>query len=185
MFLTIYRGHDGEGEGQVVTNFTGRVLGCQFTTDDKGELDCAPEQELLKRQIATPVFQKPCNRILYDAGCTVNRFAFSVTGVLASVSADGITIAAPEFADKPDGWFNTGFIEVGDQLRMIVSHVGDTLTLMNALNGLAPGASVAAFAGCDRTYGGTNGCATKFDNGVNFFGYEWIPTKNPFSSGVN
>jgi len=60
---------------------------------------------------------------------------------------------------------------------MILNHVGDTLTLLTAMAGLAVGQSVTAFAGCKRTL---LDCDTKFNNLPFFFGFEWIPAKNPF-----
>lgn len=185
VFLTIFRGHDGEPESETVVNFTGRVQSAQFTTADKCDLDCAPEQELLQREIAAPCFQRPCNRVLFDEGCTVDRELWRLAAILTDVSADGLTLKAAEFASKPDGWWTTGYIEKDSSRRMVVAHVGDTVTLMNAQNGLGVGQAVSIFPGCDRTYDGAQGCQAKFANGANFMGWQWIPTKNPFSSGVN
>lgn len=185
LYVTVFRNHDGEAESETVVAFTGRVQSGQFTTNDRCEMDCAPESEQLKRRVAAASFQKPCNHILFDEGCTVDKALFRSAAVLTSVSADGITIKSAVFASKPDGWWATGYIEVGADRRMVVSHAGDTLVLMNPLNGLAVGSDLFVYAGCDRTYDGANGCQSKFANGVNFMGWQWIPTKNPFSSGVN
>ena len=179
LYLTILRGHDGDDQMMVV--FTGRVQSCKFMPDDTCELDCAPESELLKREIATALFQRPCNRALFDDGCGVNKETYRKSGAIAEVSADGLTIAADFFAAMPNDWFATGYIEQAAHKRMIVSHTGNTVTLMNAMPGLFAGMEINAYPGCDRTHGG---CVSKFDNGTNFLGYQWIPNKNPFSSGV-
>lgn len=179
--IIIYRGHEGEAESEMQVFFTGRAKVGQFTTSDTCELDCAPDMEVLKRSIATQVFQKPCNRILFDEGCGVVQQLYRITAHVASVSADGLTVKAPEFATKEDGWFATGYIEAGTDRRMIISHTGDTIVLMNALNGLFPGQSIFAYAGCDRTY---ETCQARFHNGEAFMGWEWIPAQNPFSSGA-
>lgn len=179
--LVIYRGHDGEPESEMKVAFTGRVLMGRFTTDDTCELDCAPDTEILKRNIATACFQRPCNRILFDAGCGLVNSDWRVSGTVQAISADGLTITIASCATKPDGWFNTGYLERGVDRRMIVSHTGSQITLIHPMQGLAGAAAVFVYAGCDHTY---SGCTTKFNNGVNFMGWEWIPSKNPFSSGL-
>lgn len=182
--LVIFRGHDGELESEMKVAFTGRVLNGRFTVNDECELDCAPDSEILKRNIATACFQRQCNRILFNAGCGLSNAFWRVTGTVSDVSADGITVTIPECATKPDGWFAAGHIERGAAQRMVITHSGAVITLINPINGLEAGDSVNVYAGCDRTYSGPNGCTTKFDNGVNFMGWEWIPAKNPFSSGL-
>lgn len=182
--LVIYRGHDGEPESEIKVAFTGRVLLGQFSTDDRCELDCAPDTEILKRNIATACFQRPCNRILFDTGCGLSNAFWRVAGTVQAISEDGLTITIAECATKANGWFNAGHLERGVDRRMILSHAGNQLTLINPMNGLAEGDTVFAYAGCDHTYAGPNGCTTKFNNGVNFMGWEWIPARNPFSSGL-
>jgi len=179
MFLTIFRGHDGDNE--IVTVFTGRVQSCRFTTDDTCELDCAPESELLKREIATTVFQRSCNHVLFDAGCRLDKETYKLSGKVSVTSSDGLSLFAGFFASRPDGWWTTGYIEFGAHKRMIVDHTSTQVVLMHAFPGFEDGMTVIAYPGCDRTYGG---CVSKFNNGVNFLGYQWIPNKNPFSSGL-
>jgi hypothetical protein len=82
------------------------------------------------------------------------------------------------FATKPNGWFNAGYIEKGTERRMIINHAGDTLTLLNPMAGLAVGDAITAYAGCKRDY---SDCVSKFNNGERFFGFEWIPARNPFN----
>lgn len=182
--LVIYRGHDGEAESEMKVAFTGRVLAGHFTTDDTCELDCAPDTEILKRNLATACFQRPCNRVLYDAGCGVPASLWKVTGAVEAVSPDGLTVTIDACAAKADAWFAAGYLEKGTERRMVLTHAGNVLTLITPLHGLTVGDVVNVYAGCDHTYGGENGCTPKFANGTQFMGWEWIPGKNPFSSGV-
>lgn len=172
--LVIFRGHEGEPDSEVVVHFTGSVT--QATFGEACELNCVPERYALKKRVPGPKYQKPCNHILYDAGCQVDRNLFKLTATLNSVN--GETIRAAAFATKPDGWFNAGYIEKGTERRMIINHVGDTLTLLNAMAGLVAGDVVAAYAGCNRTFSDCNG---KFNNSERFFGFEFIPGRNPFN----
>ena len=182
--LVIYRNHIGEAEAEAKAAFTGRVLAGRFTTDDTCELDCAPDTEILKRPIATTCFQRPCNRVLFDSGCGLSNAFWSISGRVSAISADGLTLTVAEAAARANDWFALGYIEKGLDRRMVISHAGTTITLINPMNGLKTGDIINIYAGCDRTYSGPNGCVAKFDNGVNFMGWEWIPAKNPFSSGL-
>jgi len=86
--LVIFRGHEGEPESEIVTHFTGRVTTAIF--GDDCELRVVPEQEVLQKRIPGPKFQKPCNHILYDSGCTVNKALFNVIATLTFVQDDVI-----------------------------------------------------------------------------------------------
>ncbi|MBN2317925.1 MAG: phage BR0599 family protein [Acidobacteria bacterium] len=182
--LVIFRGHEGEPESEMKVAFTGRVLLGRFTAGDTCELDCAPDTEILKRPIATACFQRQCNRVLFDPGCGLSGAFWKVSGTVLSISGDGLTVTIAACSGKEDGWFALGHIEKGYDRRMVLSHTGDTVVLINPLIGLSVGDTVNVYAGCDRSYGGDNGCVTKFDNGVNFMGWEWIPGRNPFAGGV-
>lgn len=182
--LVIYRGHEGEPESEMKVAFTGRVLLGRFTTEDTCELDCAPDTEVLKRSIATACFQRQCNRILFDPGCGLDRDLWRVQGTVQAVSADGLVVTIPACAAKASGWFTLGYLEKGLDRRMVAQHSGAEVTLMNPMSGLNVGDLVRVYPGCDRTYSGPNGCTVKFDNGVHFMGWEWMPATNPFSSGL-
>lgn len=175
MSLVIYRGHEGEAE--VAVQFVGGISRAQFT--DECELTAIPESDILKSTIPITQYQRPCNHFLYDVGCQMDRDDFKTTAVLSLVN--GTTVKSAAFAAQADGWFDAGYIERGTERRMILTHVGDTLTLLNAMSGLAGGATIDAFAGCMRN---SQVCRDKFDNLVHFLGFEFIPTKNPFVGGV-
>ena len=176
--VTIYRVHRGDTE--IVTSFVGKVSTVRFE-DSEATITAMPISEALRRQIPSSSYQRPCNHSLYDGGCGLNKTAFRVTGTLSSVS--GVTIKSAAFATKPDGWFTTGFVERADgDIRFVMAHVGDTITLMNPFPALAAGESMNAYAGCDRSEGT---CSTKFNNLPNHLGYARIPTKNPFNGSIS
>jgi uncharacterized phage protein (TIGR02218 family) len=182
--LVIYRGHYGESESETKVAFTGRTLLARFSTDDKCQLECAPDTEVLRRQIGTALFQRQCNHVLFDRGCSVDNAFWKIPGLVAAIAPDGITLTINACAGKSNGWFNWGFIEKGYARRMILTHTGSQIVLINPMQGLVVGDTVLVYAGCDRTYNGPQGCVQKFNNGVNFMGWEWIPKKNPFSGGL-
>jgi uncharacterized phage protein (TIGR02218 family) len=176
MFLTIYRAHYGEAEIETVVHWTGKAsVGNHI--EDLFEITCVPSQEALKKRIPAAKYQAQCNRFLYSPGCGVNRLDYRVLGTLTSVVGD--VLRAPEFATKPDGFFTNGYIEFGVQRRFITAHVEDSVVLITPLNGINAGDQLYAYAGCDRFYNGD--CVNKFDNGENYFGFEWLPNRNPFN----
>jgi uncharacterized phage protein (TIGR02218 family) len=173
LFLVIYRGHGSDSE--VVVNFTGRVNLTRF--GDFGELTCVPESDALKNLVPQMNFQSPCNHFLYDAGCKVNKSSFATPGVISVMDASRSIITVPAAAALNPGWLTTGYVEIGQQRRMILLHNAAVLTLIAPLFGVAVGAHVTLYAGCMRDFGT---CVNKFANGKNFLGFQWVPTKNPF-----
>lgn len=171
--LTIYRRHRGDSE--VVVEFIGTVTSVA-ADETHAVLTCAPISQLFKRQLPALPFQRPCPYALYGAGCTVDKTGFKDTATLSFV--DGVTIKSTTFDARADGWYENGWVErANGQRRMVVKHFGDSLTLVAPFStDLVAGASVDAYAGCDRTEAT---CATKFNNLVNHLGFARIPNKNP------
>jgi uncharacterized phage protein (TIGR02218 family) len=172
--LIIYRGHDGELEGETVTYFTGRVATAKFT--EHCELTCVPEQDALKRSVPIQKFQSQCNWVLFGPGCGLDKTAYAVSGTVSAISGDTVTVSG--LSAKPDGWFRAGWLELGNSRRMIIAHTGDNVTLITPLLGLQVGDAVVAYPGCMLTEAI---CAGKFGNLVNFWGFSRIPTRNPFN----
>jgi uncharacterized phage protein (TIGR02218 family) len=175
--LTIYRGH--VGESGTVVQFIGNVMSAAFGEDC--ELDCAPEEQILRQHIPRLRYQTPCNKVIYSPACGVDREGsafgknFKIHAQVTDVAAEVVTAA--EFDDYGSGWLTNGYLEWGYFRRMIIRHVATEITLILPIPGLVMDQWVDAFAGCPRTYAT---CKSKFDNGPNFWGFEWIPGRNPF-----
>jgi uncharacterized phage protein (TIGR02218 family) len=173
MFLVIFRGHLGDPD--VVVNFTGKVTMSSF--GDFAELNCIPESDVLKNSVPAMAFQAPCNHFLYDSGCTIDKTLFATPGVISVMDPTATIVTITAAGAKTSGWFTAGYIEIGQQRRMIMLHAGDVITLMSPLTGIAVGAEVTLYAGCMRDF---NTCKKKFNNSQNYIGFQWVPTKNPF-----
>jgi uncharacterized phage protein (TIGR02218 family) len=173
--LVIFRGHDGDSD--IVVNFTGRVASATFA--DECELEIQPEQQALRRTIPIQKYQSQCNRVLYGPGCGVDKNAFKLVGTVLTVTGDTFTVAVA--GTKIDGWLNAGYMEKGDEKRMILNHTGTSVQLINPMASLAPGDSVNLYAGCMRH---EVDCGVKFNNLVNHWGFARIPQKNPFDGGL-
>lgn len=138
-------------------------------------------------------YQRMCRHSLYGRGCRVAAASYAVSGIPTAVTGNTVTI--PEAGAYPNGWFAGGYIETPDGgMRYISGHAGSTITLfrpMESLNNLFlnqgyglnygmiyGGLRVKIYPGCDRS---RVTCDTKFGNLENYGGFDWIPTKNPFS----
>lgn len=175
--LSIFRKHRADPEE--ITLFVGRVLSCTFDGPE-ATLTCAPISQVFRRRIPSLVIQPQCNWNLYGTGCGVDKLLFKDSGTVLAVS--GAVVRAFVFGTRPAGWYNNGWLELASgERRYIVSHVGDAVTLQTSFPALAVGASVDAFAGCDRTEAT---CASKFANLVNHLGFPRVPTRNPYSGSV-
>lgn len=124
-------------------------------------------------------YLRTCRFTLYRRGCGLDKSGFAVPGV-AGATEDGVTIGVSAASAFPDGYFTAGMIAAPDgTLRFITSHVGDTLLLMRRFPALeAGGVIVTLYPGCDRA---RQTCDTKFNNLLNYGGFDWIPTRNPFN----
>jgi hypothetical protein len=99
-----------------------------------------------------------------------------------TISADGLTITVSEADPFADGYFAAGgLLEFGSYRGFIVAHTGSTLTLFRAVPGLAASSSITIYPGCDRTL---STCNTTFSNAARHMGFPLIPTRDPFTTGV-
>jgi uncharacterized phage protein (TIGR02218 family) len=180
--LTIFRSHVGEPGDVGVVVFSGRVLSARFAEGDTCEMDCAPDSEMLTRNVASQVYQKQCNRVLFDAGCGVSASGHRLESTVTAVGAFGGSLTVAGADAQPNGWWAYGYAERanGDR-RMVTSHSGVVVVLIMPFSSMAANEAIILYAGCDRMF---TTCRNKFGNAQNFLGFPWIPSKNPFSSGV-
>ena len=179
--LTIYRFHRGDAE--VLQLWMGEVSGVSFSGSTV-KLSCQPVGNVLRRQIPSTTYGAQCNWSLYSSQCGITASAYSDTGNVATVAGAVLTVT---MGDHPSGYFNNGFVlSAWGERTWILSHTrlsssSAQLTLMVPFSAIYAGAAVTVYAGCDRT---TTDCKNKFNNLVKFLGFPYLPTKNPFVTGV-
>lgn len=192
-FVTIQRFHRTDTPTpQVITVFEGFVQSVAFVEQAKeARIAVAPTESARSRPIPRFTYQGLCNHILYDSGCKVNKddVAFKLSsGSVTVISGNDITV--PGAAAFGDGWFTGGYVELlsGTDFRLVLNHVGDVLTLLLPFPTDAE-STVNVYAGCDHSIAT---CNSKFftsedvtSNVINFGGYAFVPTRNPFESGLN
>lgn len=201
LFLTVFRYHRSiatpllPAPADVAVFWQGRIRAVKFTRSE-AEMTCEPLSGFLKRDGLRMQYQSLCNHMLYGPDCTVDRTLFDVAFNADSVSLDGLTITSTGLTATPPpvggigeasfyaggGFVQRGLIPEDRRLITDFNETGarDTITILNAFEGLNAGEALTAFAGCIRT---RQSCNTKFDNIENFGGFPYIPGRNPFGAG--
>lgn len=179
--LTIRRVHKTDAANELYTLYKGIVRSVAFS--DKGgvsQVGVMSTAGALARTIPRYAFTSLCGHMLFDRRCTINQNLFKFTGTASAVSSNQFTLTGLT-ASKGDGWATAGFAVSNLDYRLILSQSLDVLTLLLPFNNNVSGTSVDVFAGCDHSAGV---CQSKFANGINFGGYPFVPTTNPFVSGL-
>lgn len=161
----------------------GKVRGASWN-GSVATLTCDPLDKAGSRLALRRSFGSTCDHDLYSQGsnrCQVLRASFTIGATIEAIVGDTLKSAA--FATKPDGWWVGGdvIVATGDDARMVIAHTGDTITLLSAFEGLSVGDALAISAGCDHSFAT---CGSKFSNTVNFGGWPFVPTKNPYDVGL-
>lgn len=159
------------------TRWMGRVLGVEVA-GDAARIRCESAQVSLKRIGLRRLYSRACSHVLYSAAC-------GATPITASASVSSSTGRSVDLAGGVPaavaGTLAGGWLETAAGARhMIVRESSAGVELLYPVP-LAPGEGVTLAAGCDHT---TATCAARFSNLDNFGGFPFIPSKNPFATGV-
>lgn len=177
--VTVYRIHVGDTDAKVI--WMGRILSPSWTADGWCLLSCEPVTTSLKRNGLRRVYQRSCPHRLYGPACNVNKATWQQTVAIQAVASSTITcntaglMAAGYLKGGTYTWTNADGL---DERRMIMDHVGTTLTLSSPIYGMTGPTSAVVAPGCDHSTG-AGGCG-KFNNLNNYGGMPYLPTKNPF-----
>lgn len=134
----------------------------------------------LQGEIPNVYFQTPCNHVLYDQRCAVLRADHSFDAVIQAVAKTEITLtsepatahilAAGEILNLRNG-----------ERRLILDNEGSIVQIGYPFVDLRVGDNVELVKGCNHSLAQ---CKAKFDNVINFGGFPYIPSDNPFSGSV-
>lgn len=174
--VTVMRLHQRDDAFELLTVWTGRVLGASWRAD-AAKLECEPSSVSLARNGLRQLYALTCTHVLYDSLC--KAAPIPVANAVFSVSGVAIEMAP---ASLLPGEFAGGWVEAvgGDKKTMIVSNTDSTVTLLS-LSPFIEGEAVMLYRGCDKTL---TTCRDKFGNLPNYGGFPFIPNKNPFNAGV-
>lgn len=181
--LTIFRGHVGDITSDGIdfqSYWKGRVLGADVTGNEINMV-CESVFTSMRRVGVRARYEYSCRHALYSTGCGLNKVSFANAGLITAISTNRITLTISELALQSDGYYSGGFIVVEGIRRFIINHVGNTIDLMsNIPENIIVGHNVTFYAGCDHS---KETCNSKFSNIINFGGFPYIPSSNPF--GLN
>lgn len=180
--VTIYRKHRGSAFDDFALYWVGKVGGVSVSEGIGTLRSPSILSEALSGNAPSVYYQTPCNHVLFDNRCQVSRVANSVTTEVTSVN--DIFVAVASIGGKPDLFFVGGeMVTEHGERRMVIGQAGLTLTVNYPFANVVEGTSVEVVAGCDHDYEGD--CASKFDNQKQYGGFKFIPTYNPFESGID
>jgi len=189
--ITIFRRHASDTPTpETITYWKGFIDSVSFQGEGRAVIRAISEGGLLRRQIPKRTYRGLCGHVLYDGGCKVIRSSFEFTVAVTAISADGLTLtfnSAGSISGQASDFFLGGELSkpAGDR-RMVLTYVDNggnsgSATVMLPFSGVSIGDSLRLTAGCDHVI---TTCRTKFANEINYGGFPWIPTRNPFDSGI-
>ena len=179
--LQIIRYHRGDSPNGIIL-WDGRIISAKFEKQGSMcRLFSISSESALSRQIPGRKYQGLCNHVLFDSLCQIVKASNKYSGNVSVVSGNTLTVdglAASEGAD----WAVGGTIEHGNDKRLVTAQSGDVLTLQLPFRDTPLSQTVDVYAGCDHTI---STCLTKFTNTINYGGFPFVPTKNPFNTGLD
>jgi len=175
--MSIYAGHEGDPDNEIITIWSGRVVACDWNEDDQAIISCESVTTVLSRNGLPYKFGSTCQHTLYRGGCGLDMFANSTLYNLTAYSGYFLTFAS--LIGAPANDYDAGLVVVnGVDYRMITGFDSSTgtLTLIRPFESVSVGESVRVALGCNRT---SLRCE-QLNNFEHFLGFDTIPTRNPF-----
>lgn len=191
--VTIRRIHRTDGSHAVINLFKGVVVAIAFVNNGAtAQIGVAPGTSNFTLMMPRYVYSSQCNHVLGDRWCTIDLetgtsltgFPYKHSNTVVSVTGKDIVVGGIVGAGYPDDFFAGGVLvtAAGDR-RLIVGQTGDhCYVYIPPFEGTAlVGTTVAVYAGCDHTL---DTCTSKFDNRINYGGFNYVPLTSPFSNSV-
>ncbi len=184
ILVTIKKKHlrSSYSDSDIMTEWIGRIIFAEWAHSGV-KLHCESYYTSIQGNTNTRYYNYLCTHTLFSEPCKVNKENYKITALVSAIN--GTNITAPTFAAKPDRYFTGGYLIFNEastglqHTRHINEHSGDTIELTNQIPELSVGDNVIVYPGCDHTH---STCKNKFNNVLNFGGFPWIPTRNPFTS---
>lgn len=166
-----------------VAIFKGFVSTVSFVKNGKEAIIiCRPLTSAAGRPMPRQTYQGLCNHMLYDARCTLLEANFEEIGLITAETDRDVTLDST-FTNLTGDYWEAGFIELGNEFRLIVGQVNDVMKLNLPFKASALNRTVRVVPGCKHRL--QQDCITKFNNGDNYGGFPYVPTKNPFATGLD
>lgn len=181
--IQVLRGHRNDGIEEAVLMFDGFITNVEMDGQLNAKIICKPQTAVFNRSGPLISYQGLCNHVLYDVRCKITRGAFTYTGLASAVVGSVVTVngLSVNGADWAVGGILQAPTAAPEDRRLIVSQSGDDVTLLLPISFSILGSIVDVLAGCDHSL---SICDSKFANVINYGGFPFVPTKNPFNSDI-
>ena len=182
--LAIVRIHRSDPDEDTIVYWEGTVRSLQFQEEAR-EVRLLIENAISGNNRTTPrfTFSATCNHTHYDSRCKVDKDSASFRKDLLVTAQNGNVYTLSGAGAFGADFFERGYLEFNGDFRSILSQSGDDLTVILPFSESPVGSTIPARAGCKLRLG--TDCGPKFANAVNFGGFPYIPTKNPFETGLD
>lgn len=163
-------------QGSVI-RFVGNVGDLDQLSRTSAKFTCKSKVEDLNIQLPRNILQSTCTHTLFDAGCTLNKAAFAVSGSVQAGSTVNKLISnltqADNYFDNAQMVFTSGINNGHVVAVRQYANSGGTVYFFVPLPA-APGIGdmFTIYPGCDKTQAT---CAAKFSNLGNFGGFPYVP----------
>lgn len=173
--LTIYRYHD---IGEWIPYWQGFV-GQIKVSDGRASLRSPSVLEFaLSNNIPTVFYQTICNHVLFDGRCQVSELLWSQATTVSAVSGRTIDVGT---IGTLNGVLVGGTATLASgETRMIVAQTGNQITVNYGFSDIAATDAITVRAGCNHD----SDCVSRFNNGINYGGFRYIPPDNVFEQGI-
>jgi len=189
VWVTVYRMMLGDSER--LMRWQGKVISASIDENSfEAELLCEPVEKVYGKSSFRHTYGPMCRHRLYGTACGAVEANFSKNITITGISDDKLTLVSADFAGKPVNWWRYGSIWISEVRRyaQVVSSTGSTVVIRVPIPGLAISHTGKVTPGCDHVYKKVSGvfgdCKEKFDNTINFGGFPFTPTKNPYVVGL-
>ena len=179
--LEVYRVHRGSNFAtDFILMWKGAVT--SFAVDGRWARIRVPSvfSRALQSNVPNVYYQAPCNHVLFDARCKVDRATYAHQTTVVDVTGRSILVddmGAPQNALAAGELVN---LRTGER-RLILANALDVITVSYQFVDIQPGDQVELVYGCDHSF---TTCKAKFNNGINFGGHPFIPSDNPFDGEI-
>jgi len=137
-------------------------------------------ENVLNRYIPRGTISYHCQNCIYDSKCRLDKAAHAYTYYVDNI--EGLTIHASDLKLQPTDFFTDGFLQMGNSVRAIVKHEGESVRIKYPINKSQQGATFIAYPGCSGLF---SNCAKRFGNTDNFNGIPYIQPYNAFKHPVD
>jgi hypothetical protein len=182
--VTIYSIQRRDMTQEMVQVFVGYVTNFALRSQSaEVELQCSQIIDSMNQNVPFATHQSGCVWTTYEAGCGLNRELFK-TVVTGPLVIDGLTISSPLIGALGDNWFRAGVAEnpATGEVRFVTAQVGDVATLDAPFVTLDTDSTLYFYAGDDYL---PETCRLKFNNKINYLGFDFQPHYNVFEKGVD